>query len=223
MEPERKKRKLKVSNKLSNTGLEWMKIHLATPPLKQICSYVEDLREHSARKIQHWFAKHMKPKDPINRWVFKDCEITQNHWAWPWSVRVRAKWNRHQGSKPRYRRFYYNWEVCEICGEEVGFLSNKDDCDFCLRNLDWMTINRGDYNMTLCGNCYSTHEFGPCHECHYEWLDDTQDCHDDMIRVNMGRDDTDNIRDPSVDALGAIFCDRTCYDTFKSKQNLITK
>lgn len=230
-EKKRGKPNTKVSKKLdmlSNTALEWMTIHLAAVQLEQICSYVEDLRENSARKIQHWFAKHMKPSDPINRWVFKDCEVAGDHWSMSWRRdenyfdirRNRDEWYRHQQSKPHYRRFYYNYEACEVCAYEVGFLSNEDNSELCWRNVDWKSINRGDgeSNMTLCWNCYRKHEFGPCHECHYEWLDDTQDCHKDIIRVNWRR--LIDIEDPSVDAMNAIFCDRTCYDTFKSKQQL---
>lgn len=223
-----KRSRRRKTSVLGTAALDWMNLNLAAVQLEQICTYVEDIRELSARRIQHWFAEHMKPEDPINRWVFKDCEVAGDHWSMSWrrdenyfdSGRNRNEWYRHQQSKPHHRRFYYNYEACEICAYEVGFLSNEDSSQFCWDYIDFESIYRGD-SMHLCTDCYRKHECGPCLYCHYEWLDDTIDCHDDMLIVNSNREDNEDeehyFEDRSVDELGAIFCDRTCYEKYKQR------
>ena len=223
------KRSRRKTSVLGTAALKWMNLNLAAVQLEQICSYVEDIRELSARRIQHWFAEHMKPEDPINRWVFKDCEVDSDHWSMSWRKaenyfdvrRNRDEWYRHQQSKPHHRRFYYNFEACEICAYEVAFLSNEDSSQFCWDYIDFESIYRAGDSMHLCTDCYTKHECGPCLYCHYEWLDDTIDCHDDMLIVNSNREDNEDeehyFEDRSVDALGAIFCDRTCYDKYKQR------
>lgn len=227
--PPMKRSRRRKTSVLGTAALDWMNLNLAAVQLEQICSYVEDIRELSARRIQHWFAEHMKPEDPINRWVFKDCEVDSDHWSMSWRKaenyfdirRNRDEWYRHQQSKPHHRRFYYNFEACEICAYEVAFLSNEDSSQFCWDYIDFESIDRAVDSMHLCTDCYRKHECGPCLYCHYEWLDDTIDCHDDMLIVNSNREDNEDeehyFEDRSVDALGAIFCDRTCYDKYKQR------